>query len=110
MEPRCSSSVTWRVSAICWTVLTGPVSLGQAQGLHLWRPACQPPPLKVEVLWNDAAGADGAGDCCASQGCDCSDNSVLSCDEDHYFCPALGVCSSFTDEDACEAAADLYCC
>ena len=66
--------------------------------------------LDCDQLCAEAAGADGAGDCCASEGCDCSDNSLVTCEENHYFCPALGVCADFTDEDACEAAADIYCC
>ena len=66
--------------------------------------------LDCEQLCAEAAGADAAGDCCATQGCDCSDNSLVTCEEDHYFCPALGACAGFSDEDACEEAAGLYCC
>ena len=34
--------------------------------------------LDCEQLCANAAGADGAGVCCASEGCDCSDNSTVS--------------------------------
>ena len=66
--------------------------------------------IDCEQLCAEAAGADAAGDCCALKGCDCGDNSVVTCEEGHYFCPALGMCSSFADEDACEAMADAFCC
>ena len=65
---------------------------------------------QCDKLCAEAEGAAGVGECCAAEGCDCSDNSFVTCDEGHYFCPELGVCASFSDEETCEANAALFCC
>ena len=60
-----------------------------------------------DKLCAEADGAAGVG-CCAAEGCNCSDNSFVTCEEDHYFCPELGICASFSDEETCKATS--YCC
>ena len=65
-------------------------------------------PPDCDALCAAADGANAAGDCCAAEGCNCGDNSVLTCGEGHYFCPQSGYCDVYGNQDECLAA--WWCC